>query len=234
MYLNYVLDCSFSDSPSFVKQLRTPSYPFRTSTFQHSVMSLDIELLDDDLMDNSFVRSLFGDTDSESATVWGGSRDGRSTNLHRAFRLAEERFHRDYFADSHINSSNGEVAAGPVYPEATFVKRYRMSTALFQKICLDLSAWDTYVTLKRDATGLTGITPEIKYCGFDPPVGELGSQGRRRSVFSIVRIHGVLPDGCRPSPLPASAVKRLMRSFCFCCKVPSAQAASQTGPSSQS
>ena len=63
-------------------------------------MSLDIELLDDDLMDNSFVRSLFGDTDSESATVWGGSRDGRSTNLHRAFRLAEERFHRDYYADS--------------------------------------------------------------------------------------------------------------------------------------
>ena len=125
-------------------------------------MSLDIELLDDDLMDNSFVRSLFGDTDSESATVWGGSRDGRSTNLHRAFRLAEERFHRDYFAESHINPRNGEVVAGPVYPEAKFVKRYRMSTALFQKICRDLAAWDTFFTLKRDATGLAGIAPEIK------------------------------------------------------------------------
>ena len=128
-------------------------------------LPFDIALIDDDWIDNPIVRSLIDSTDSasdEERTAWRGSVLGRSANLNRGFRMAAERFHADYFAESHTRERDGRLVPRPVYPEAKFVKRYRMSTTMFQQLCRDLANWDPYFNLKRDATGMPGIAPEIK------------------------------------------------------------------------
>ena len=105
-------------------------------------LPFDVKLIDDDWIDNSIVWSLLDSSDSEDSdrrAGWRGSVAGRSANSNRGYRAAAARFHADYLAESHCRERDGQILPGPVYPEAKFVKRYRMSTALFRQLCHDLA-----------------------------------------------------------------------------------------------
>ena len=113
--------------------------------------------------DKSIALSCLSSNDEDNPPViHGGSRPGRSENVHRDFRLAADRFHNDYFAETHINPRFGEVVRVPVYQGKTFIRRYRMTKALFKKLVSDLSKANKYFTLRLDAAKHIGIAPELK------------------------------------------------------------------------
>jgi hypothetical protein len=67
-------------------------------------------------------------------------------NLERDHARGHEQIVRDYFAEQ------------PVYPESTFRRRYRVSSAVFNKVMHSVVALDSYFVQKPDATGKVGLS----------------------------------------------------------------------------
>ncbi|XP_022030926.1 uncharacterized protein LOC110931861 [Helianthus annuus] len=70
----------------------------------------------------------------------------RNPHIDRDRESAHERLVVDYFADE------------PLYSEAIFRRRFRMSRRLFLRIADDLAAYDPFFTLRHDARGKRGFT----------------------------------------------------------------------------
>lgn len=70
--------------------------------------------------------------------------------INRDRETADRRLYNDYFSDS------------PVYNEAMFKRRYRMSHCLFLRILEGVQAHDNYFVQKRDGLGRIGLSPHQK------------------------------------------------------------------------
>ncbi|XP_073067190.1 uncharacterized protein [Primulina eburnea] len=82
-------------------------------------------------------------------THHGGSIHGHAV-INRDRAAAEQRLYNDYFSDS------------PMYGEAMFKRRFRMSRRLFLHIMTSIQEQDNYFVQKADALGRHGLTPYQK------------------------------------------------------------------------
>ncbi|XP_073021570.1 uncharacterized protein [Primulina eburnea] len=82
-------------------------------------------------------------------THHGGSIHGHAV-INRDRAAAEQRLYNDYFSDS------------PMYGEAMFKRRFRMSRRLFLHIMTSIQEQDNYFVQKADVLGRPGLTPYQK------------------------------------------------------------------------
>ncbi|ETP03402.1 hypothetical protein F441_19628 [Phytophthora nicotianae CJ01A1] len=80
----------------------------------------------------------------------GGSVPGRSPNKRRDWHGRHTRLLQQYFGPD------------PIFEEAVFRRRYRMSRRLFSHIAHSVTNHDTYFVQKRNAAGLVGISTFLK------------------------------------------------------------------------
>ena len=59
---------------------------------------------------------------------------------------------------NHRNSARAFHPTDPIFKEATFRRRFRMSTRLFKRIREEVAAYDDYFIAKPDACGKLGFT----------------------------------------------------------------------------
>src|SRR5690349_11459101 len=85
------------------------------------------EFFQDDSIEIAAILALQQKAGMESAPA---SRKGRAPNLKRDFASAHEQIVADYFTDN------------PVYGPEMFERRFRMSQAMFLKICAEIQDFD--------------------------------------------------------------------------------------------
>lgn len=76
----------------------------------------------------------------------GGSLPGKHPNLKRDISSGHNRIYADYFADE------------PVYTDAMFRRRFRMSRPLFLRVVNAVEERSSYFIQKRDALGVLGAS----------------------------------------------------------------------------
>jgi hypothetical protein len=77
----------------------------------------------------------------------GGSKPGRSANLPRDFEAGYRLLIKHYFSPT------------PLYPPLLFRRRFRMHRELFLSIVDDVTEYNSYFLLKKDALGRLGLNP---------------------------------------------------------------------------
>lgn len=80
----------------------------------------------------------------------GGSQPGKSPNIDRGRAAADHLLYTVYFAPR------------PLFPEALFRRRFRMSRRLFHRVVEKVAVADTYFTQRPDARGVLGFSPRQK------------------------------------------------------------------------
>ncbi|XP_062713728.1 uncharacterized protein LOC109428065 [Aedes albopictus] len=88
---------------------------------------------------------------SDNSPSTRGSRPGRRPNIDRNFGLGHRLLFDDYFREH------------PTYDEKHFIRRFRMTKAMFLMIVEDLKSHDAFFTLRCDAAGKIGLSP-IQKC----------------------------------------------------------------------
>jgi len=93
----------------------------------------------------------------------GGSEKGKSPNITRDYSSAHLHYMIKYFWPS-THTRPGTNQRGPAQPETSFERRFRMSRAIFNRVCTAVVAESAYMRqgLRPDATGKLGITPLLK------------------------------------------------------------------------
>lgn len=107
------------------------------------------EAVEEDVVD--LVASILDESSTdEEEPRRGGSVPGKASNIDRHAEQANNRLYLQYFSSS------------PIYDDATFQRRFRVSRAVFQKVFDRIIAYDDYFPQKRDCTEKIGLSPYQK------------------------------------------------------------------------
>ena len=88
--------------------------------------------------------------DEQQEKKRGGSQTGKRANIERNRHAADQQLHKDCSAPN------------PIYSDAVFRHRFRMSRRLFNRLVDGATSADSYFTQRADATGLLRFAPRQK------------------------------------------------------------------------
>lgn len=99
---------------------------------------------DDGILD--LLNYMVEDSDEDEPAQRGGSRPGRQPNIERNHRAGHENLLRDYFGET------------PLYTDAQFRRRFRLSRARFLSIVDVMEDHDPFFVQRADCTGRLGLS----------------------------------------------------------------------------